>query len=249
MGTVTPLVVFLGERRTPKGADAAIRVSQEEVNVRRLTVAAVIALALIWTSVGWAASSLLGPTGLLEIPTADVLGMTQFTVGITQVWADAHEDETVAYANVGILPKLEVGFTHEDMQDADTETILNAKVRIFGPVPGEITLAGGVVDLTDQIDRSLYLVATHTLGAGLVTEFGQVTAPQLHVGLGGGRYDGLFAGLSTVVKRKVTLMAEYDGDDFNLGARMPVGPHLDATAAALNGMDDLALGLQFSSPW
>ncbi len=223
--------------------------SQEEATVRRLTVVTVIALVLVWTSLGWAASSLLGPTGLLKTPTADVLGMTEFTVGLTQVWADPHEDETLAYANVGVLPKLELGFTREDMEDERAESILNAKVRLLGPVPGEITVSGGVVDLTDEIDCSPYLVASHTLGAGLVTKFGEAAAPQLHIGLGGGRYDGLFGGVSTIVKRKVTLMAEYDGDDFNFGARMPVGPRLEATAAALDGMDDLAIGLQFSNPW
>jgi hypothetical protein len=222
---------------------------KKEDIVRRLTVAAALALALIWTSAGWAASSLLGPTGLITIPTADVLGMTQFTVGLTQVWADAHEDETLVYANVGLLPKLEVGFTREDLQDDESETILNAKVRLLGPLPGKITLAAGVMDFTDQIDRTVYVVGSHTLGAGLLTEFGQVTTPQLHVGIGGGRFDGLFAGVSTTVNRKLALMAEYDGDDINLGARLPVAPQVEASAGILNGFDDLALGVQFSSPW
>ena len=217
--------------------------------MRRFTVATAVALMLVWVPAGWAASSLLGPTGLVVIPTADVLGMTQVTVGLTQVWGDAQEDETVVYANIGLLPKLEVGFTHEDAQDAETETILNAKVRLLGPLPGKLTLAGGVMDFTDQIDRTLYVVASHTLGAGLLTEFGQVTSPQVHVGIGGGRFDGLFAGLSTTVDRRLTLMAEYDGEDINLGARLPVAPQLEASVAALNGLDDLALGIQFSSPW
>ena len=217
--------------------------------MRRLTVVVALALALACSGAGWAASSLLGPTGLVLIPTADVLAMTQFSVGLTQVWADADQDETLVYANVGLLPKLEVGFTHEDFQNHESETILNAKVRLLGPLPGKVTLAGGVMDLTDQVDRSLYLVASHTLGAGLLTEFGQVTTPQLHVGIGGGQLNGLFAGVSTTVNRKLALMAEYDGDDINIGARLPVAPQLDANMALLHGLDDIAVGLSFSSPW
>ena len=207
------------------------------------------ALVLSCYTTGWAAPSLLGPTGLVTIPTADVLGMGQFTVGLTAVAADEGEEETILYANTGLLPRLEAGFAREEFDDAETETLLNAKLRLLGPLPGKVSLAVGMSDITDQVDRSGYVVVSHTLGAGLLTRFGQVTTPEIHVGAGAGRFDGLFGGVSTTVDRRVGLMAEYDGDDINIGARMPVAPQLEATVAALDGLGDLALGLSFSSPW
>ena len=44
-------------------------------------------------------------------------------------------------------------------------------------------------------------------------------------------------------------MAEYDGDDINLGATWPLLPNLTGTLAVLNGLDDLGAGLTLSSPW
>jgi hypothetical protein len=197
----------------------------------------------------WASPSLLGPTGLLRVPNADVLGMPQFAVGVTGVAADEEGDRTILYGTVGLLPNLELGVARYDIEGAEAETTLNGKLRVLGPLPGEVTLAVGMDDITDQLERSVYVVASHTLGAGVITRLGQVTSPQVHVGVGGGRLDGLFAGLSTTVARRVALMAEYDGDDVSLGARLPVAPRLEGTVAALDGLEEVALGLSFSSPW
>jgi hypothetical protein len=217
--------------------------------VRRVLIGVAVLVTVTLCASAWASPSLLGPTGLLKIPSADVLGMSEFAVGITGVSADAHGDQTILYGTIGLLPDLELGVTRYDIEDAKTETTLNGKLRVLGPLPGEVTLAVGMDDITDQLDRSIYVVASHTLGAGILTRFGQVTSPQVHVGIGGGRLDGLFAGISTTVERRVGLMAEYDGNDFNFGARLPVAPHLEGTIAVLDGLDDVGLGLSFSSPW
>jgi hypothetical protein len=217
--------------------------------VRRvLTGVAVLVMVTLCAS-AWASPSLLGPTGLLKIPTADVLGIPEFSVGVTGMAADEPGNQTIVYGTIGLLPNLELGVARYDFEHAEAETTLNGKLRLLGPLPGKVTVAVGMDDITDQLDRSPYVVVSHTLGAGVITRLGQVTSPQIHVGIGGGRLDGLFAGISTTVEGRVALMADYDGNDFNFGARVPVAPHLDGTVAALDGLQDVAVGLSLSSPW
>ncbi len=215
----------------------------------------VVVLGLAALPVGaWGSASLLGPTGLLLIPTADTLGMAQFNVGASWLTPDS-VDETVLYADVGVLPGLEVGATQEKLEGVDAHTLLNAKFRLPLGVAGAITaplkfsVAVGAVDLTDEEVRSTYIVATHTLGAGLLPSVGPVSPPRLTLGYGSGRFnDSLFGGISFNYARS-EVMAEYDGNKVNLGVKFPVAPKLEATVAGLDGVSDFAVGMQFCSPW
>ncbi len=159
------------------------------------------------------------------------------------------------FADVGVLPGLEVGATQEKLEGADAHTLLNAKFRLPLGIPGAIaaplkfSVAVGALDLTDEDQRSVYIVATHTLGAGLIPSVGSVSAPRLTLGYGAGRFnDSLFGGVSVNYSR-TELMAEYDGNNLNLGAKIPVAPKLEVTAAGLDGLNHYTLGLSFCSPW
>jgi hypothetical protein len=221
----------------------------EEEEVRRLLLAiAVLALSVSGSGAWGADPSLLGPTGLLTVPTADTLGLLQWDVGVANVWAGDGPDTGIIYANIGLLPRLELGASRLSPENGEAETVLNAKYRVVG-LPGKITLAVGAFDLTDQIDRSPYAVISHDLGAGIVSPRGQFTMPQLHLGVGGGRFDSIFGGVSVTVGGKADVMAEYDGSNVNLGVRWPLVPKVAVTAAALDGFDDLAVGVSLKSPW
>jgi len=219
------------------------------MEVRRLAIGIAVALLVGLPGAALAAPSLHGPTGLVMIPTAEVLGMAQWNAGVTAVRIGDGADENVVYANLGLLPSFELGFARDKFEASEAETVVNAKLRLAGPFPGETSFAAGLIDITDQIDRSGYAVVSHTLGAGLLMREGQITAPQLHVGLGGGRFDGLFAGVSTTVNRRVGVMVEYDGEDFNAAAKWPLSVNLEATVAALDGVEDFGVGVSFSNPW
>jgi hypothetical protein len=210
-----------------------------------ITLLALLALA----PPAWAAPSLLGPTGLLLIPTAETLGATQFNLGLSGIRADEGPDQSILYGNVGLLPEFELGFTREKPQNAGAETLLNAKVRLLRPPLGKLSLAAGMMDISNQIDRTPYLVLSHTLGAGLVRGVGPVELLQIHLGVGGGRLDGLFGGVSLTINHRLQVMAEYDSEHVNIGARIPLALKLDATLAALDGFEELAAGLSFSGPW
>lgn len=217
--------------------------------MRRLLLGVAVLALIIGASSAWGAEpSLIGPTGLLTVPTAETLGLLQWDVGAANVWANGGPDTSVIYANIGLLPRFELGVSRFKAEDAEAETLVNAKFRVVG-LPGKITLAVGAFDLTDQIDRSPYAVVTHDLGAGIVSPRGQFTKPQLHIGIGGGRFDSIFGGVSVTVGGKADVMAEYDGSDVNLGVRWPLFPKVAVTAAALDGFDDLALGISVKSPW
>jgi len=217
--------------------------------VRNIVIGVTVAALMALGGAAWGDASLFGPTGLLAIPTAEVLGMSQWDVGVSAMWIGDNNDANVLYGNVGLLPRLEGGAARTDFDQGEAETLLNAKLGLLHAIPGEVSLAVGVVDLTDQIDRSPYVVLSHTLGAGVLMRKGTVTSPQVHVGIGGGRFDGLFAGFSAMMNEQVKVMAEFDGDAFNLGATWPLGPNLTGTLAVLNDFDDLGAGLTLSSPW
>ena len=216
--------------------------------MRRLLLGVAVLALMAVAAVASADPSLIGPTGLVTVPTADTLGLLQWNVGASNAWTDSGPDESVIYANLGLLPRLEVGFARLEPEDADAETVLNAKFRVIS-LPGKVSLAVGAIDLTDQIDQSVYAVVSHDLGAGIVSPKGQFTKPRLHVGVGGGQFDGIFGGVSVTVGGKADVMAEYDGDDVNVGVRWPIIPKVLVTAAALDGFSDLALGLCLKSPW
>lgn len=217
--------------------------------MRRLALGAALTILLAVASAAYAAPSLIGPTGMLVVPTAEVLGMTQWNVGATAVRADDASDETVYYANLGLMPRLELGIARDKFEGGEAETLLNGKMNVLGPLPGQVTLAFGMVDITDQIDRTTYVVATHDLGAGVLTPRGRFTRPQVHLGVGSGRFDGLFGAFSVTVSGRTNAMIEYDGDDLNLGVCWPVLDSVGLTLASLDGFDDLAASVSASSPW
>ena len=215
---------------------------------RCLVVVAMVCLILALSTGAWASASLLGPSGLLLIPTADSLGMAQWNVGGSILTEDGL-DLNAVYANYGISNGFEIGAARVSPEHQDSETLLNVKYRLPQPVPVKLDWAVGMADITDQLDRTTYVVASHTFGAGLIPKNNLLSAPRLHLGIGNGQLDGLFGGVSATLGNHVDVMAEYDGSHLNLGARLPLAHHLDVTAAALDGLSDFGVGLTLSSPW
>jgi hypothetical protein len=51
------------------------------------------------------------------------------------------------------------------------------------------------------------------------------------------------------VLEKLELMAEYDTEDLNIGARLPLTSWLVVTAAGLDGFDDFAIAAAAQTPF
>ncbi|NIM06103.1 MAG: hypothetical protein GTO55_07370 [Armatimonadetes bacterium] len=193
-----------------------------------------------------AAPSLRGFTGLLLTPTADTLGAKDYNLAFFALDADEGIDTTTWAGNLGLPAGLEAGIAIIDPDNASNETLINAKYRIRSESARRPALAVGVFDLTDEIDATTYFVASKSLPKLLKESAEEVVAPAFHVGIGGGALDGIFAGFSLTLLNKLTVMVEYDTDNTNFGATLPVGRGLLVHGGWINDLDDIAVGLSYT---
>jgi len=173
-----------------------------------------------------AAPSLNGPTGLVNTASADVVAEGDVSLGYYNL-----DNGAVGNVNIGIAKNLELGGSFLDPDAGSRINRLNLKLRITPETVVTPGLALGVEDVTDEAVRTGYVVASKALPFGF----------RVHAGVGNGRYDGIFGGIEktfnpiSVVTGNdnfpaTTLMAEYDGNDLNVGARLSIvsGVKIDA---------------------
>jgi len=193
-----------------------------------------------------AAPSFLGCTGLVAIPTADVLDKDNYNIAAFALDLEEGAETNTFVANLGLAHALEIGFAHLDPERGSGETFINAKYRFTPETADRPALAAGVVDLTGEQDTTVYLVLTKSLVERYQMDFEQTILPQVHLGFGGGQFDGLFGGASAVAGDRLLLMIEYDSDDINLGANLSLNDEFSAHFAGLDVFDDFGLGISFS---
>lgn len=204
---------------------------------------ALFALALLGASAALAAPSFLGPTGLVLIPTADALAADEMAFNCYGVEGGS---DTAYLFNYGIRENLEVGFT----RFTDRKTVVNAKYN-FQPEEGHRAgVAMGVVDLTDQINSSLYVVASKKFAVSAPG----ITNLRLHAGLASGGVtntdvplDGFFGGLSIDISSRVVLMAEHDGTHFNFGVSGLLGKGVQVNVGAIGEDLTFVYGLSYNT--
>ncbi len=189
--------------------------------MKKLLLSAAILLSL--TNMTYAASSTSGSTGMINTPTADVLREGQVSLG----YYNLHEGKT---ASIGFsaTKNLEVSVARTDFDFSDKATYVNAKYAIAAEgvlTPG---IAIGVEDIANKRDRTAYAVVSKGLPLGF----------RAHVGVGNGRYDGMFCSLEKNITPlgikgvfpDTTLIVENDGHDINYGVRMSIVPGLKVNA-------------------
>ncbi len=215
---------------------------------RRISLCLSCALLILTVCIGTAtaAPSFFGYTGLIRIPTADSLDKDEYNAGAFAINVDEGADFTVFAANLGLIPQLEVGFARVKPDEASGETWLNAKYTFAQETEKNPALAGGVVDLTDETDTTAYLVASKSFPRQYRTSLGEIASPRIHVGVGGGQLDSVFAGVSATLGDRFTLMAEYDSNDFNWGARLALADEWRVHFGGFDGLDDVGLGVSFN---
>lgn len=205
-----------------------------------------LALLPLAASPAAAAPSFGGYTGLILTPTADALDQDDYNAAVFTRDLEEGADQNLYAANLGLRAGLEAGFARFKPEGGPGETLLNAKYRFAPETDANPALAIGAIDLTDEIDSTVYFVMSKVL-----TETGRVKgrefiSPRIHLGLAGGQIDGLFAGLSAALGESLTLMAEYDSEDINFGARLALGDEIRLHASTLDGLDDLGIGISFN---
>ncbi len=177
----------------------------------------------------YAAPSLNGSTGLINTPTADVLQPGQFSLGYHHL-----KDGGSGSLNLNLANNLEIGvagFRYDSESNRDNKTLFNAKYALVPETVLTPGLSVGVEDLGNQDKRTFYAAASKALPFGF----------RLHAGVGDGRYDGVFAAIEKTINPvnvltgnnmfpATTLIAEWDGDRMNYGARMAIVPGLKLDA-------------------
>ncbi len=162
--------------------------------MRRIPLAGLAVLGLLVVlAVGAQAGrqSYFGPTGLLLTPTAEIPGTLGF-MGSAYFTDDSGDTE--AYSLTGGFMTFEGSIAK--LEGDGTETLLDLKYQYL-PLSGlgarvlPFDVAVGVIDLTDEIDQSFYVVGSMPikLGAKLSDSIPTFNA---NLGIGGGFFDGIF---------------------------------------------------------
>lgn len=184
-----------------------------------------------------AAPSFLGHTGLLLTPTADALDAREWNLTFHHISDNAN----IAAGTVALAAGLEVGgvWFDPDVRGADSKFTAHAKYRILPETPTGVALAVGWWDIADEIDSTPYGVVSKRL-----TNVGRFPL-RGHVGLGGGTFDGVFAGVDLPVANNLLLMAEWDTEDLNAGIRLglPMGFRIDAGVVS----EDFGIGASYNA--
>lgn len=159
-------------------------------------------------------STILGPTGLFSVPTADVLSARKFQVG-THFGRDL---STVA-ANAGIANFVEVGVSYLDRDTADNRTIANAKIQFIPTGFENLKIGVGVIDIAKAVERSGYMMLSTRAKVPPEAE-DTVSQIILHAGYGTGLFrEKIIGGAEGVLTPHWRVVLEYDGDNLNGGLR------------------------------
>lgn len=184
-----------------------------------------------------AAPNWLGQTGLLLTPTADALNDREWNLTFHHISDQAN----IAAVNVGLLRGLEAGLVYfdPDFRGADEEFTGRVKYVLLPERAESFGLAIGWWDFADQIDSTPYGVLSKR-----VTEV-DGRALRVHVGGGGGIYDGIFAGADLNLTDNLLAMLEYDGDDLNAGVRLGLAQGFRIDAGLVS--DEFGIGASYNA--
>lgn len=175
------------------------------------------------TSMGYAAPSTMGSTGMIDTPTADTLREGQLSLG----YYDLDEGQNISFG-MNIAKNLELGIAATNAHADSRQTYVNLKYALKQEgvlLPG---IAIGMEDIADRSERSAYAVVSKALPLGF----------RVHAGFGNGRYDGAFYAVEkSIVPMAIggvfpdtSLIIEHDGHAMNYGLRMSVVAGLKVNA-------------------
>lgn len=170
----------------------------------------------------------------MVVPTADALGKGDWNAGI---FFENVDNQTINdyVINYGIAQGFEIDIDRFRLSDEkDAHTLLNAKYKFMAETAGQPAIAAGIADITDEIETTVYAVASKTFGTDLRAYKGETLNTRVHIGFGGGRISGLFVGGSTYFGNRVQLIAEWDTIAVNVGMRWRVTPEFTVHLGGFN---------------
>ena len=163
-----------------------------------------------------AATTSKGQSGLINIPSAYVLRNGHGGIGYFNV----QNGDSFA-GNISLLSNVELSYSHWRLNGQNDKNLYGFKIALAQEEFLKPAISIGVEDLSDDLDRSFYIVTSKQFPWGL----------RSHIGLkGGSESNGLFYGLEKEIRLTrnymdaksfipvVNIMIEYDGQHFNYGA-------------------------------
>lgn len=230
------------------------------MKMRRVAVALVV-ISLMACGGAVAEPTLNGYTGLVLVPTAETLAADNFNIGVNSGEVEDWDDFSY-YANFGLGEETEVGlllFRPDDgggqINSASVrarggdQTFLHIKRGISADIDGGPDIAAGVFDLADEVETTVYVVATWEQGDEVGTVDGEtINFLDVHAGFAGGMIQDFFGGVNLAFGPEMQVMGEFINDDFNIGAR--ISPLQNVTIdGALLDVDDLAINVSYASTY
>lgn len=186
--------------------------------MKQFCMAAYFLAVFAFSPVALAAASTQGVTGVIDIPTADILPQGHFNAAAYRL-----HDENAYSLSMGAGQRLEAAFVSRlpDEGGDFTELQLKYALRREGILtPG---MAIGIDDALAERERSVYAVWSKGLPLGI----------RVHLGIGDGRFDGVFGSLEKqIIKGRLgrfpttALLVENDGRDMNYGLRVSLSQQL-----------------------
>ncbi len=224
-------------------------------------VAAIVVISLIACGAAVAEPTLNGYTGLLTVPTADTLAAGTFNVGVNSGELEDWDDFSY-YANFGLGEETEAGLllfrpdndgggqvNTSSVRGSGDQTFLHLKRSISAGLDDGPDIAAGVFDLADEVETTVYVVATWEQGRNVGTVDGrEVNFLDVHAGFAGGMIQDFFAGVNLAFGTRVQVMGEFINDDVNIGARFSPLDNITVDAGLLD-MDDLAVNVSYASTY
>lgn len=203
-----------------------------------------------------AAPSFEGTSGLLRIPTADVVPEGRLLTGISYMDRDhskvhgADTDAMPTFIGIGFLPNLElVGrltFFH-DVQAFSWPYNLDRSFNLHYRINSQRgewfpALAVGAQDVRYGTTSSYLGQAQYVVGTWRHDNW------RVHLGLGNGRYHPVFGGMDVLLPgaRRMHLMADYDSQYVNTGLRVFLGDWATASVGLL-GLKELSGAVTFQT--
>ena len=106
------------------------------------------------------------------------------------------------------------------------DSAYNALLQVVSETKSVPAIAVGIQDITNKLERSPFVVATKQMSSRRPL--------YLSLGIGAGRFAGsrVFGGVSYAPAKRLSLSAEYDGIQFNIGSVFALSKHLSILVSA-----------------
>ena len=190
-----------------------------------------------------AAPSMTGSTGMIRIPSADILQPGHFSTGY-YYW----QEHGSAVAAVGLSPDLEFSAAVPWKEGLTGAWTVNAKYNLNQEALLIPAVSIGIEDIDGRERRSVYGVLSKALPYGL----------RIHIGVGTGRFEGMFGAIEKVLNptslRKASsgfpvtsIIVEMDGYKMNYGARLTLARGLRLDGGWLGRDEKVYLGLTYTN--